>query len=254
MSTINCFLVDNFLSLLFAKPNKEEFVLNNYLRYLIQTKLFENINKEEIEQIFNCIYAKISLYKKNEFIINQSQNIDWIGLILDGTAHAVKDDFSGDRFILSYFKKNDTFGEDYIFSNTKQSTYSIICTSYKCEILKFKFKCIENNCFKKCEMYNIFIKNALSISTQKNALLSLRLEFLSKKTIRKKISYYLLYQMKLQNSRTVKIPYNRTQLAEFLCIDRSAMTRELYNMKKIGLICFDKKNIEINDLLIKDYI
>lgn len=228
--------------------------LNNYLGYLSKTKLFENISKEELDKLSDCVYIKLNSYKKNEFIINQAQHLDWIGFILDGTVHAVKDDFFGDRFILSYLKKEDIFGESSVFSGINESEYSIICTSYNCRILRFRFKCFENNCCEKCEMFNKFIKNTLTITTQRNMLMSIRLEFLSKRTIRQKISYYFLYQMKIQNSKVFNIPYNRTQLSDFLCIDRSAMTRELYNMKNLGLINFNKKNIELKDLLINQYI
>ena len=82
----------------------------------------------------------------------------------------------------------------------------------------------------------------------KNLVLNNRLELISKKTTRAKLTSYLLHTMGAELKSNVSIPYNRNQLAEYLGVNRSAMSKELCAMRAEGILDFRKNNFEILNL------
>ena len=78
---------------------------------------------------------------------------------------------------------------------------------------------------------------------QKNLLLSNRIFCTSPKTIRSRLLTYFSRLSVKYGSSTIQIPFNRQQLADYLNLDRSALSKELGKMQQDGLIEYHKNMI-----------
>jgi len=86
------------------------------------------------------------------------------------------------------------------------------------------------------------------IMAQKNLTLNQKITFLTYKTTRQKIAALLLYYMQDEQTKTVTLPYTREEMADFLCLNRSALSRELSAMRDAGLISFNRNRFDLLDL------
>jgi len=86
----------------------------------------------------------------------------------------------------------------------------------------------------------------MKVIAKKNMLLNQRIELLGKRSIREKLLSYLWARQKEMNKSRISLPFNRNELADYLCVDRSAMSRVLGQMKKEGLLNFKKNVFELH--------
>jgi CRP-like cAMP-binding protein len=114
-----------------------------------------------------------------------------------------------------------------------------------CEIMFIDCKRIIKTCNNACVFYWNLIENMLSVIARKNIMLNQKMEILSKRTTREKLLAFFNTQVQMNHSKKFSIPYNREGLAFYLCLDRSALSRELSNMRDEGLLKFNKNEFEI---------
>jgi len=114
-------------------------------------------------------------------------------------------------------------------------------------VLFIDYKKIVHTCSSACSFHNMLIENMIKVIAEKNLMLNQKLEYVSKGTTKDKLMMYLNVQAKKNNSKKFSIPFSRNELADFLCVDRSAMSRELCRLRDEGLINFNKNSFEIFD-------
>ena len=164
-----------------------------------------------------------------------------VWFLIDGEADLIRYDFNGNKTIIGHFRKNDVFGET--FYPTKTNNELFVLAKKKCSVLFFNYDIIETKCKKRCQIHDDLLYNINSIILGEIIKLNTRVEVLTQKTIRDKLlSYFniLSYQKLI---RKIILPLSITDLADFLSVDRSAMTRELTNLKKEGFIKQDGNKI-----------
>lgn len=211
---------------------------------LMKNSLFKGIKVEEMESLLHCLHAYCKTYKKEEMILHHGDKVNHIGLLLKGTAHIIKDDYWGNRTIIKEVYVGEIFAEAYACIHDKELEVSLLAME-DCEVMFLDVGAITCMCGQGCRFHQQIIQNLLMITSQKNLLLTQKMEHISKRTLRDKILSYLSAQSLKQGAQTISIPFNRQQLADYLSVNRSALSIELSKMQKEGILKYHKNNFEL---------
>ena len=174
-------------------------------------------------------YLEMKQYKKNN-IIYHMLDIPKIGIVLNGSVNIETIDYLGNTSILSHIQKDEIFAESYALSKTPMSVYVKACED--CTIQFLDIQALDY-----CPKLQ---HTLLMVSTQKNIRLSQRIFITSNKTIRDRVLAYLSYVSIQKKSTSFQIPFNRQQMADYLNVERSALSKELSKLKKEGLLDYNK--------------
>ena len=219
--------------------------MQNYLDILQKSALFADVDKRDIEKMLGCLLANIKTYNKNEYIVKASHTLLDVGIVLEGRINIIKEDYWGNRSILTTLKTGELFGEAFACAKTQYNIFSVVAAE-KSKIMFINYEKITSPCQFACNFHTKIIKNMLKLMAQKNIMLTTKIEHLTQKTTRDKILSYLSTEAIKQNSHNFTIPFNRQELADFLSVDRSAMSAELSRMHKDGLIDYNKNKFTLN--------
>ncbi len=204
--------------------------------------IFDGIDKTEIDKLINIFGTRKMTFNKDATIITNINNINLIGILLEGSANIVRYEANGNRNITEKLNKDDLFGE--IFTSDRSNEISVIATSY-CEVLFIDYnKLITSD--KKSSLYqNKLVDNILQLLSLKIIYMNERIEVLTQRTIRDKLLTYFNISVRNKISKSFILPFSFTDLADYLSVDRSAMTREIKNLKDEGFITVNNKKITL---------
>ena len=208
------------------------------LKALTKTEIFARATEEEVSSMLNCLSAKKKKYQKDEIIFHAGDIVSSIGVMLKGNALIENDDIWGNRSVLDYVKEGQIFAETYACALNEKLMVNVIAMS-DCEVLFLDVRKILKVCPNACEFHQNLVQNLN---------LSRRIFHTSSKTIRGRLLSYLSYQAMEREKEEFDIPYNRQQLADYLGVDRSAMSNELGKMQKDGLIEVKRNHFRILDV------
>ncbi len=194
--------------------------------------------------MLSCLSAVTRQYKKNKFVLMKGERVNHIGIVLSGKLTVFSEDADGNRNILSEIVPGEMFAEAFAFAENPRSTVYVQATA-KSEVLNIDYKKIVATCNKACSFHSNMIGNMLKILSGKILMLNSKLDIISKRTTRKKLAAFFEKQKVNFDSNVFTINFNREELADYLFIDRSSMSRELCKMRDEGLIKFKKKQFEI---------
>lgn len=220
--------------------------------FLSTTPLFRGITEAEIEKILPCLLAKDKTYKKGEYIYRTGDQIHSIGILLSGKISIENDDLWGNKIILNMISPGNVFAETYACIPGEQLMTNIVAIENS-QILYLDMVHLLSTCGKSCDYHNKLIRNLLTISAQKNLNLSRRSLHTAAKTIRARLLSYLSYEAKKQGCYEFDIPFNRQQLADYLNLDRSALSNELSKMAKDGILTTHQNHFILSQNIIEDY-
>ena len=211
---------------------------------LTKIALMQGLNEQEISLILNCLQAKIKKYEKGETIFQEGEKIEEIGIIFSGTVTVQRNDYWGNRSIVALLGELDVFGETFACLN-QVSDVQVIAEEAS-EILFLQVNRVLTTCSSSCQFHNRLIRNLLEICARKNYQMNVKVDILSQKTTREKLLTFLSRQAIRLGKQQFEIPFNRQQLADYLSVDRSAMTVELGKLKREGIIDFQKNVFALN--------
>lgn len=219
--------------------------MNTFYPQLMQSILFQGMDELQMHSILNCLKATIKEYQKDEYIFYMGNKISSMGLVLSGSVHLSKEDYWGRKTILAEISPCNLFAES--FACSKENS-PLNCYAAKNSLIMFlDIKKVLSVCSNSCIFHNTLIKNFVSVLAEKNIGLNTKIENLSQKTTKDKILAYLSNQSQLQKSSEFIIPFNRQELADYLSVDRSAMSLELGKLQKQGIIDFHKNKFIIKN-------
>ncbi len=164
--------------------------------------------------------------------------------MLAGLAQVIKENIHGDRLTMRTLGAGEMFGETYASLGVRVIPVSVIALE-ETRVIEFELKSLVLTCESACAFHRKLILNLMRIIAQKNAVLSEQMYYLSHKTIRGRLEAYLLDCVDKSGSLTVNLPFNRREMAEFLCMDRTAMQREMAKMKEEGVLDYYKNTFKI---------
>ena len=212
--------------------------------FLSKTLLFRGISPEQIQSMMGCLRGVSKKYAKGSTIYHAGETISAMGLVMSGSICVESDDVWGNKSILDRISAGHIFAENYACLPGEPLMVNIVAAE-AAEILFMRTDCMFTVCSHSCGFHNQLIRNMLTISAQKSLNLSRRILHTSSKSIRGRLLSYLSDQATKHGSREFDIPFNRQQLADYLSVDRSAMSNELSKMQREGLICSDRNHFTI---------
>ncbi|MBQ8164320.1 MAG: Crp/Fnr family transcriptional regulator [Clostridia bacterium] len=219
--------------------------MKKYISILKRTRLFAGVGDDEILSMLGCLQAKLRTYKKGEYVFRQGEHIDNITVLAEGKLHIQSDDYWGNRSIINMIGIGEMFGEAYAAPGSGAILNDVVAVEDS-SVIFFDVRRILTVCSSACKFHSTVVQNLFFAISEKNRKLVQKLGHMSKRSTREKLISYLSEQAKYQNSATFTIPFNRQQLADFLSVDRSAMSNELCKMRDEGLITFDKNRFTLN--------
>lgn len=221
--------------------------MNEFINDLIHTDLFNGISPNALSHLLNCIDAKVIQYEKDDYIIEEGDYVYDFGIILSGKARSIKWYAENQQTIITLLKKNSEIGVLIAASIDHKSPVSVQAQS-DVTVLFIPFSKIITRCSKGCLCHDKLLQNYINIVAQKGLILHERIDCLLKPSIREKVISYLFHLYSKNKCATFDIPLNRNEMAEYLNVERSALSRELSNMKKDGLIDYRKNNFTLLSL------
>ena len=218
--------------------------MKKYVSVLKRTQLFAGVGDDEIASMLSCLGARLYTYKKGEYVLRQGEHLNDIIVLVDGNLHIQKDDYWGNRSILSQISVGEMFGEAYVAPESGALLNDVVAVD-ESSVIFFDVKRIITICSSICRFHSMVVQNMFFAISEKNRKLVQKLGHMSKRSTREKLISYLSEEAKRHNSSSFTIPFNRQQLADFLSVDRSAMSNELCRMRNEGLLEFNKNSFRL---------
>ena len=211
-----------------------------YFQDLKKTPIFKESSEFECQAMMFCFKTRFKTFLKNERIINQGDEIEDVVLIVKGGAIAENVDSLGNVNIVSELVRGDMFGLESSVAGEEFFRDSLVAKQKTLVLFMNKHR-ILNPCSNRCKRHDVIVKNIMKIVADSHVKLLEKLTHMSKKTTREKLLSYLVSESKKSKNEYFEIPFNKTELANYLSVDRSAMSTELSKMKEEGILDFDKK-------------
>ena len=218
--------------------------MKKYIPILKRTKLFAGVTDEEINAMLSCLDARLHTYKKGEYVFRQGERLSFITVLVYGELHIQRDDYWGNRAIVNRIAVGEMFGEAYVAPESGALLNDVVAVEDS-TVIFFNARRIITVCSSTCRFHSMVVQNLFFAISEKNKALVQKLGHISRRTTREKLISYLSEEAKRHNSATFTIPFNRQQLADFLSVDRSAMSNELCKMRDEGLLEFQKNQFKL---------
>lgn len=218
--------------------------MKKYVSVLKRTQLFAGVGDDEIASMLSCLGARLYTYKKGEYVLRQGEHLNDIIVLVNGNLHIQKDDYWGNRSILGQIAVGEMFGEAYVAPESGALLNDVVAVDDSAVIF-FDVKRIITTCSSVCRFHAMVVQNIFFAISTKNRKLVQKLGHMSKRSTREKLISYLSEEAKRHNSSSFTIPFNRQQLADFLSVDRSAMSNELCKMRDEGMLEFNKNQFKL---------
>lgn len=219
--------------------------MQDYFSVLIGSPLFAGLHADELPSMLDCLNAHKNIYPKDSFILHAGDPVCAVGIVAQGEVHIIKEDFWGNRMILAQLEAGNLFAESFSCSDTAALPVSVVA-SKPSVILFVDYQKIVSVCSSACIFHTQLIKNMLGILAQKNIALTQKMEHISQRSTRDKLLSYLSAQAVAAQSSSFSIPFDRQQLADYLSVDRSAMSSTLCKMRDEGLLTFHKNQFTLH--------
>ena len=213
--------------------------MKEFLPILQECPLFDGISRENLSGILGCLGARVMSIRKGQPAFREGDTAVYIGIVLTGSLQLIREDYYGNRSIVTRIGPAQLFGEAYALSGAKALPVSVVPDTDG-HILLVDSRRIAVTCANACGFHNRVIYNLLKLVANKNLILHQKIDVSSKRTTREKLMTYLLLQAKQQNSSTFTIPYDRQALADYLEVDRSGLSAEISKLRKEGVLESEK--------------
>ncbi len=218
--------------------------MKKYIPILKRTRMFAGVVEEEIESMLSCLGAKLRSYKSGEYVFRQGEHPTAIVILAEGRLHIRNDDYWGNRSILSSVAVGEMFGEAYAAPDSGALLNDVVALEDS-TLIFFDVKRVLTTCPAACRFHAMVVQNMFFAISEKNRKLVQKLGHMSKRSTREKLISYLSEEAKKHSSGEFSIPFNRQQLADFLSVDRSAMSAELSKMRSEGLLEYNKNYFKL---------
>ncbi len=196
--------------------------------------LFQSISAENIEKMVSCFDMKRRSFSEKDIIPTREGQKEYICLLLEGAISVSRISIDGSLDLLEYLEDTGVFGDAFAFSN-QEDEFITVCEK-DCIVLYIEKKQITKRCANACQHHTQVVENMLQLMAGKVVHLTEKVDILSHRSIRGKLMSYFRIQSNKQGTLTFELPFSLLKLANYLCIDRSAMMRELKKMKDEEMI------------------
>jgi CRP-like cAMP-binding protein len=219
-----------------------------WVKALAISPLFKGMNTDELKGVLACLKPTVGSYERNEMLAVEGEKMTGLGVVLSGDVVVSKENTAGNRVIIAVDGPGEMFGEMAAFSGSVVWTATVMARG-ACEVMFLPSGKIVSSCENACASHKLMISNMLKIISNKALALHRKVEYLAIKSMRGKISTYLLEQYKRMGGKaTFIIPLKRNELADFLNVSRPSLSREMSRLMDEGVIDYHRASIKIRDL------
>lgn len=213
------------------------------MNLMLKTYIFEGLTPDELSGALEYLGAREASYKKGAILINSGDSINEFGVIMSGVVQVSCDDINGNRMIMATVSKGEIFGESLAVTGAKESP---ICAEAAEEayVVWLNAEPIRKNCADN-PLHTKIVANFISAIAHKCLSMNDRVQILSKKTIREKVITYLSQLAEHKRRTEFNLPLDRQDMANYLGVERSALSRELSKMAAEGIISYHKNYFKI---------
>lgn len=208
-----------------------------------QSQLLEGISQESVDAMLHCFKPEVHSFKRGDTVMVYAPELEYLCVLMRGKAHLYCMDSEGEYALLEQYGPNDIFGE--VFAMPYGGLGYAVEADSDCQVMFIRFSCIYGRCPNACEHHTRLTRNLFEVSAKKAQSLAVRINMISKKSLRRKLSAYFDYQRSAAGSDSFELDQSLSRLAAYLCADRAGMMRELKNMCDAGLIERSGRRIKI---------
>ena len=219
--------------------------MKKYLPILKNSPFFTGLTDNEILSILHCVKATTVSQKRDSYIFRAGDSTEVMGLVVSGCVLVIQEDLWGHRNILSKCNTGDFFGEPYAASPGAVLNVSVVADT-DCEIILLNVQRLLISCPTACEHHQKLIRNLVSVLANKILILNDKITHVGKRTTRDKLLSYLSAEAQKHGTSEFDIPFSRQQLADYLSVERSAMSTELGKLRDEGMLSFRKNHFCLN--------
>lgn len=207
-------------------------------------RLFAHIAPQDLEKLLSCLSIRRRSFSRGETVLHEGDPLDAIGLVLFGRIQILRNEYDGSRSIVSTFGTGSIFAETFVCAGETVCPVTV-SASEDSEILFIPYEKMLRSCGNACGFHTQLIENMMRLLAEKNLHLNAKLQISSKRTIRDRVVQYLYTLSRETGSTSVTTPFSRNDLADYLYVDRSALSRELGKMETDGLLRIDGRSFQI---------
>ncbi len=218
--------------------------MNTVVNTLQKTKLFTGISASDIAALCPLLGAQQRLCQKGTVLIGTDTVVDFAGIVADGELNTFKPDSHGSLNLIHKIRAYELFGLDIACTPSRLSPLITVCAT-DAQIITFPYARIAEPGSIPDRLRCELLKNILELTANENMRQLYKIDILSRKSLRERIMLYLTLQSRRRKSNEIVIPFNREEFAAYLCVDRSALSRELGRMQEEGLITFEKNRFRL---------
>ncbi len=218
--------------------------MEKFLPIFSKTRLFQGLTGEEIRGMLTCLDVTVKSYDRGAYLLHAGDVSRAIGLVLSGEVHLTREDFWGNHDLLTAVRAGETFAEAAALLGDKPLLFEAVATEAT-EAVFFPVNRLIRTCSTNVGCQSLVIENLLAIVAERNLLYERKCGHLSHRTTREKLLSFLSEQSAEQNNAEITIPFNRQELADYLSVDRSAMSAELSRMQADGLLRYEKSRFRL---------
>lgn len=209
--------------------------------------LFQGVTAEDLEEMMGCLQPTLRRYAKGAVIAAAGDPFFGLGIVASGRAAVTRESAAGDRVILALLEPGMMFGEMAAFSSMRVWPATVVAHE-ACEVVFISPDRIVGQCANQCPHHRQLIRNMLAIVSNRALMLNRKVAYLSRRSVRGKISAYLLEQYEQSGKRSFTLPLGRNDMADYLNVARPALSREMGRMRDEGIIRFHRSAVEIRDV------
>ena len=223
--------------------------MKEYMTQIRQCRLFDRIDEEGLLKTLNCLNVQVMTCEKGKVIFHQGDAPKYFGVVLSGSVHVMVTHADGSQTLIGAVDESDLFAETCACAGEEAFPSSFVAAKDSVVMILDHMRVITGCRNNGCLAHSLLVTNLMRSIARKNLVLAQKLGVVTQRTTRGKLTAYLRVQQKQANSARFTIPFDRQALADYLGVDRSAMSAELSRMKKEGMIDFKKNEFEIINLL-----
>ena len=217
---------------------------NNMYSKLTRSFFFKGISEGEIIHILNLTHHQIKTYEPEEIIAFSGDECKNLYLLIEGSIRGEAVDFSGKTIKIEDVFAPETFAEAFLFADENNFLINIVSNTKSKVLIIYK-----DDLLKLFQKKTKILENFLKITSCRFVLVTKKLKFLSQKTIKGKLTNYLLSLVKKNKGKlTFKLDKTQQQLADYFGITRPSLARIFGEMKDENIISIKQKEITIQDL------
>lgn len=218
--------------------------MEQYLFILRNSPFFQGMTEDEILSVLHCVNATVHRKKKDEYILRVGDSTEAMGLVLRGSVLSVQEDLWGHRNIMHRIGPGEYFAESFAVTPGSVLNVSVVAEA-DTEIMLLNMGNLLHTCPKACAHHNRLIRNLASVMASRIMNLNEKITHMAKRSTREKLLSYLSAESMRQGKLSFSIAYDRQQLADYLCVERAAMSVELSKLQKEGYLKTNRNHFEL---------